>query len=1155
MNSHFSARTSLLSKSVSQAAQEMRLSELSSNPTKKLVLAASGVAILSSSLMSAPVFAQEDALEEIVITGSRIRRNDFDANSPTVTVDSDTFEQTSTIGLDTILNQLPQFIPGAITEAGFGGDSTTSAGAIGVGQPGGGQFASGALGPNSFSTPGSSSVNLRGLGAGRNLVLIDGRRGMPINASMTIDLNSIPSSALERVEVVSGGASAVYGADAVAGAVNFILKDNFEGAEISTRYGISELGDAEEFTINGLFGATTADGRGSVMLGLEHSHRGEGNYFKRDWYQEDRANPNTGGTAFFADGVYICGFLSFDNCVNGADPAGQQAVIDSIFPEAAAAGTPVAPNSHFFVNRKSQTIYTGFYGNRNGGYRYEGFEGGKTVEYRGDLPFRTINEFGQIKENEIERDYISVPLDRYSLFGRGKYDLTDSMTAFANVMFSRSKTVTKNGPPEAAGVWNVRVPHGTGIYTGSLTNPNDPGSATLPAFLPGGPMGLNCPAVGGCTNSDAWPVPTEVGMILGSRSNPNAPFTINHVAEYLGPRILSTTTSNYQFQFGLEGELDNGYYWDVAMSWGESESLSDMKGYGSLDRFRDVLSSPNYGRLFTQQGNQDNFGLFGGTGTCTTGLPIFEDFVPSSDCLSTVTAAATQTGLMEQTTFDAGIGGDLFEIAAGPVQFAAGVSWRHNQYSFKTSDTFNSYNYNNLLMGQAPVNPTFGEIKSREIFGEVLIPIVADGPMGMRELNVELGGRYSDYYQTSGGVETYKALADWLIADWVRFRGGYQLATRAPNIRELFLGRTQAPFASGSPDGDLCSLNNGDSSLSAAQGVTDEGQALATAEQAAFTRSICEDLMGSTGAAAYYGRPINEMPEGGGSGNIYVSGNPTVTPETADTFTAGVVMTSPFDNVWLEGMNLTIDWFNIEVTDMIAPDVGAVVINRCFDQSVNTSSPPSSNFYCGLIKRNPGNGEPYEFDLAYSNAATANLSGIDIQLSWNASLSDLGVGFIPGGIAMNVLATIPLEVETQAAADAEVIDWVGYQQNASCVNGVSCTTYDYTMFSTFSWFNGPWSANLRWQRFPTIDHGNLATNPDSNSRGIFDSYDLFALSGTYRFNDSLTLMAGIENLFDAEPPMGGGNPLADPIQDPVHVSAGIYDPIGRRFYISAKVTF
>src|SRR6185503_9974342 len=149
---------------------------------------------------------EQNVLEEITVTGSRIVRQDFTANSPIQTVDQAMFEQTSAIGVETILNRLPQFVP-AVT-----------------------QFTTGDVQQTATNTIGASTVSLRGLGANRNLVLINGRRAMPVNPAMTVDTNSIPSSAIQRVEVISGGASAVYGADAVGGVVNFILKDNFEGA-------------------------------------------------------------------------------------------------------------------------------------------------------------------------------------------------------------------------------------------------------------------------------------------------------------------------------------------------------------------------------------------------------------------------------------------------------------------------------------------------------------------------------------------------------------------------------------------------------------------------------------------------------------------------------------------------------------------------------------------------------------------------------------------------------------------------------------------------------------------------------------------------------------------------------------------------------------
>jgi iron complex outermembrane receptor protein len=166
-------------------------------------------------------YAQEQALEEITVTGSRIVRRDYEANSPITTIDANRFEESSTISIESVMNQLPQFIP-----------SITQFNPLGPNEQNPGGIAQGAT-----RTPGAANLSLRGLGANRNLVLIDGRRGMPINASMAVSINTIPSAAIARVETITGGASSVYGADAISGVVNFILKRDFEGIDINTQYG------------------------------------------------------------------------------------------------------------------------------------------------------------------------------------------------------------------------------------------------------------------------------------------------------------------------------------------------------------------------------------------------------------------------------------------------------------------------------------------------------------------------------------------------------------------------------------------------------------------------------------------------------------------------------------------------------------------------------------------------------------------------------------------------------------------------------------------------------------------------------------------------------------------------------------------------------
>ena len=158
----------------------------------RMAILPAAVSFVIATSASGPARAEQENIEEVIVTGSLITRRDFEANSPIVTVDEDLFDQSTTSAIETQLNRLPQFRPTF--------DNPTQGGDIQ---------------PNARNTPGVATVALRGLGANRTLVLINGRRGTPSNASMVMDINTIPPAAIERVEAISGGASATYGADAV----------------------------------------------------------------------------------------------------------------------------------------------------------------------------------------------------------------------------------------------------------------------------------------------------------------------------------------------------------------------------------------------------------------------------------------------------------------------------------------------------------------------------------------------------------------------------------------------------------------------------------------------------------------------------------------------------------------------------------------------------------------------------------------------------------------------------------------------------------------------------------------------------------------------------------------------------------------------------
>ncbi len=212
-----------------------------SNRQQITVLASTISTLMAAQSMKAQ--AQEPT-EEILVTGSRIVRRDLDASSPIVTVDAQRLENSSTISIESVLNQMPQFVP-----EGTQFDS--------------GQQSSGAV------TLGIASVNLRGIGPNRTLVLVDGRRPQPANASLVVDLNTIPSAAIERVETITGGASAVYGADALAGVVNFVLKKDFEGVDMDIQTGMTQEGDGNETRFTTLLGVNGESGNSNVMMGVE----------------------------------------------------------------------------------------------------------------------------------------------------------------------------------------------------------------------------------------------------------------------------------------------------------------------------------------------------------------------------------------------------------------------------------------------------------------------------------------------------------------------------------------------------------------------------------------------------------------------------------------------------------------------------------------------------------------------------------------------------------------------------------------------------------------------------------------------------------------------------------------------------------------------
>jgi outer membrane receptor protein involved in Fe transport len=452
------------------------------------------------------------------------------------------------------------------------------------------------------------------------------------------------------------------------------------------------------------------------------------------------------------------------------------------------------------------------------------------------------------------------------------------------------------------------------------------------------------------------------------------------------------------------------------------------------------------------------------------------------------------------------------------------------------------------------------------------VPVVSDLPL-IDMFSLEIGGRVSDY-DPSGQVETYKLLGDWQINSFMRLRGGYNRATRAPNLNELFASRAQTVAGGNNTAGDPCSLAN-----TATVAATDNWSANAArntngAAGAAHTQEICRALMArdsvaagfdaSVGQGNYYNRPLADMPTTLGGGATVTKGNPDVGPESADTYTVGLVVTSPFpDNAFLSGFSGSLDYYQIEISDMISVIGPAALIRDCFSQATNPTA-DIARFSCTTFLRDPLDGEGLYIDRSYTNQGWARLSGVDLQVNWRGDFTDLGLSSIPGGAGVNFVATIPQEQLTQSSPSAPIYDSIGTQYTDLGVGGGA---YDYTTLTTFNYFLGDFDMSLRWEYTPSILADEIVTNPASPKIGVPKGASLFGLSGNYRLNDAVTLRGGIDNLLNELPPIQGhGTTTGRPYNqlDLVRglpgfgssgVGAGAYDVLGRRYFVGVTVSY
>lgn len=1010
------------------------------------ILAATSAVTLLGVAGGSLAYAQDEAsatnaelneIQEVTVTGSRIVRRDYAATSPIVTVDGERLNDQAGGTFAIKLQQMPQFTPGANEM-------------VGSGQP-----------------TGRATVDLRGLGANRTLVLADGRRLQPSTGEVVVDLNTIPAALIENVEIISGGASAVYGSDAIAGVVNLRLRKQFEGIETSVRYNITDRGDGEESTFDLLAGNNFADGRGNVVLGLSYLNRNRAYFTRREFY-----------TAAFKLGAAPWGsdLLPEGNFVPDPLNLPDQSVVDAVFAQYGIAGGTVPAGGVLSFN-PDETLFL-----QAGAINYQGPQDN----------FYVVSPIsGAVAYNLGNYQVMTAPSERYSVFSRGTFDFTDTLSGFAQATFTKYEAVTN---------------YGAGLQTQGTT-------AVVPVDNPF--------------------IPADLATILASRPDPDAPFSMRKLWTATGTSVTTYDNTVYQFTLGLEGKFgDTGWTWDISGTHGKTEiDTRQASGGASFSRIQALLTSrsvtgpngelihvpayipasngsgtfvpnPDYATA-TNDGGRSLPGPLNSAPPCPEGLDLFGNTPLSDSCREFLQIHPTSVTEIEQNIAEVNVQGALLELPAGELQMAIGASYRENIFSSDPSPASSD------LVGSFGTLPVSGSTDVSEGYIELLVPALRDLP-GVKSLDIGLGYRYSDYL--SGGVDTYKADFDWEMIDSLRFRGGYQRAIRAPNVIEMFNPARAAPQLLG--NADPCNFDS----------------AQRTGPNAAQVRALCL----AQGVPASI---IDSYKSTFAGTQAVQQGNPDLKPEKADTFTFGLVWNPLFDAPLLQRLTTSIDYYQIELEDAISTLAADIVFARCFSTSYNPSF-EQSNEYCSAILRNPSSGAPDRTNTPYFNLGGLKTSGIDIQIDWSFGLGAVGLSDDYGSISLNLVASRLLDFDVRPTQDAPWTSYVGtYGYSALGNNGAHP---DWKANTSLSWSRGGVDLGVRW--YFVDEMRDIVGGPG------LEKYNRFDLFGGWRFSDQLRFSAGVTNLFDR-------NPLATFGGLPGNTDSGTYDTLGRRYYAGFNLRF
>jgi outer membrane receptor protein involved in Fe transport len=621
-----------------------------------------------TALIASPVHAQQVAaaeieaavLEDIVVTGSRVARQGFEAPTPTTVLGTQDLERVAASNVADLVNQMPVARP---TQSPTTNGSTSA-------------FA------------GGNYLDLRGLGPNRTLVLVDGRRFVNSQIEGSVDINVIPQALIGGIDIVTGGASAAYGSDAVAGVVNFRFNHQLEGFKGSLQGGTTDHKDHNNVLASLGYGKRFADGRGKVLVAGEYSNNdGVPRLFDRDWGRESWAIiPNPSYTAANSEPRNLL----------VADARQSNMTYGGLITSGPLAGTQFGPGGV----PQSMTYGT----------------------------LRTSSAMmGGDGANPTEVVMLEVPLERQTLYGRVSYEITPSLTAFAEGSWAQSET---------SFISTTRTDTALRI---TRENP----------FLP-------------------------AAIAQAMDSNSLTSFTMGRFHRDNGIATFFTKAQTRRFVGGLEGDLGRGWSFDAYYTHGETKNQLRTENNRINARFAqavDAVRDPATGAAMCRSATARADGC--------VAMNLFGDGSPSAQSLAWVNGESYRQWDLQQDVASATLQGEPVSTWAGPVSVAAGAEYRRESADVTANALTAAFAF-----GTGNVVPWKGKVTVKELFGEAVIPLAKD--MSWTDsIELNIAGRLTDY-STSGTVTTWKVGGTWDVNSDLTFRATRSRDIRAPSLNELF---------------------------------------------------------------------------------------------------------------------------------------------------------------------------------------------------------------------------------------------------------------------------------------------------------------------------------------------------------------------------------